>query len=213
MSLHPGAATLPAEQADRAETNHLGMWVFLATEVLFFGGMFLAYALYRHTYPRTFVLGARSMEFWAGTLNTAVLLTSSLFMAIGDRAVHAGRRRLLGVCLAITALLGAVFLGIKFFEYRAKFLDHLVPGPGFRQPAGASDPRLQLFFYLYFAMTGLHAVHMVGGLCALSWLLVLNARGRLSPARPGPVQIVGLYWHFVDCIWVFLYPLFYLPGR
>ena len=204
------AETLSARE-DKSVTNHLGMWVFLATEVLFFGGMFLAYALYRRAYPESFRRGAREMELWAGTLNTAVLLASSLFMAIGDRAVRADRPRLLGLCLAATALLGAVFLGIKGYEYHGKWVRHLVPGAGFNAPAG--DPRTQLFFFLYFAMTGLHAAHMVIGLGAVAWLIFLHISGWLSPDRAGPVAIVGLYWHFVDCIWIFLYPLFYLVGR
>ena len=203
----------PAQaRADRSVTNHLGMWVFLATEVLFFGGMFVAYTLYRHAYPEIFRQGARSMEFWAGTVNTAVLLLSSFFLAVGDRAVLSGRRRLLGFCLAATWLLGAAFLGIKALEYASKFRAGLVPGPSFRAPAGAG-PQIQIFFFLYFAMTGLHAVHMIGGLAAVGWLIALHLRGALTPARAEPVAIVGLYWHFVDCIWVFLYPLFYLPGR
>jgi cytochrome c oxidase subunit 3 len=119
---------------------------------------------------------------------------------------------LLTVCLAVTALLGLLFLGIKAYEYYSKYAEHLVPGARFRA-SGAGGPRLQIFLFLYFAMTGLHAAHMVCGLGALGWLLVLNARGRLSAARVEPVVMVGLYWHFVDCIWVFLYPLFYLAGR
>jgi cytochrome c oxidase subunit 3 len=203
----------PAEaRADRSVTNHLGMWVFLATEVLFFGGMFLAYSLYRHAYPEIFRQGARTMEFWPGTINTAVLLTSSLFMAIADRAVGSERRRLVGFCLGLTWLLGAAFLGIKAFEYAAKVRAGLVPGRSFRSPPG-TGPRLQIFFFLYFAMTGLHAIHMIAGLAAVGWLIVLHRRGELTPLRAEPVAIVGLYWHFVDCIWVFLYPLFYLPGR
>jgi cytochrome c oxidase subunit III len=201
-----------AVESDQSVTDHFGMWTFLATEVLFFGGMFLAYALFRWTYPGIFRRGAQTMEFGLGTINTAVLLTSSLFMAIADRAVRADNRRLLSLCLAATAILGAVFLGIKAYEYHSKFVQHLIPGAGFH-PRGGGDPRLQIFFFLYFAMTGLHAAHMVAGLLAVGWLIRLHARGRLSSAQPEPVAMVGLYWHFVDCIWVFLYPLFYLAGR
>jgi cytochrome c oxidase subunit 3 len=209
-----GATTLSpaAARADRSVTNHLGMWVFLATEVLFFGGMFLAYALYRHAYPDIFRQGAREMEFWPGTINTAVLLTSSLFLAIADRAVTADRRGLTATCLTVTWLLGAAFLGIKAFEYASKFSAGLIPGRSFRSPPG-TGPRLQIFFFLYFAMTGLHAVHMIAGLAAVGWLIFLHRRGELTALRAEPIAIVGLYWHFVDCVWVFLYPLFYLPGR
>jgi len=196
----------------KAVTNQLGMWTFLATEILFFGGLFVVYTLFRLTYPEIFRQGGQSMDFWLGTVNTAVLLTSSLFMALADRAVRANQRALLTRCLALTALLGLVFLGIKAYEYHGKFAEHLVPGPGFRGPPG-SGPRLQIFYFLYFAMTGLHALHMLGGLAAVGWLWRLNAQGRLNSGRTEPVVIVGLYWHFVDCIWVFLYPLFYLAGR
>jgi cytochrome c oxidase subunit 3 len=206
------AASTPALREAKSATDHLGMWTFLTTEILFFGGFFIAYALFRGAYPEAFRQGGRTMDFWLGTLNTAVLLTSSFCMALADRAVRANRRRRLTVCLTLTALLGLVFLGIKAYEYHSKYVEHLIPGPGFHA-AGSQDPRLQIFFFLYFGMTGLHALHMVGGLLAMGWLLRLNARGRLSPARSEPVEIVGLYWHFVDCIWVFLYPLFYLAGR
>ena len=196
----------------RATTNQLGMWVFLTTEILLFGGMFVVYSLYRGVYPAAFRQGGQTMDFWLGTLNTAVLLTSSLFMAVADRAVRANRRRQVTACLLVTILLGLAFLGIKSYEYHAKYAAHLVPGSRFRAGGGRA-PQLQIFLFLYFAMTGLHAVHMIGGLAAVSWLLALNLRGRLSPARAEPVTMVGLYWHFVDCIWVFLYPLFYLVGR
>jgi cytochrome c oxidase subunit 3 len=193
-----------ATESEQAITNRLGLWVFLATEVLFFGGMFLAYALYRHTYPAAFQAGARLMEFGLGTANTAVLLTSSFFMALGARA---GDRRRLRQCLAAAAGLGIVFLVIKAIEYGSKFAAHLVPGPGFAGPHGP----LELFFTLYFAMTGLHAIHMLFGLAAVGWL-GWRCRGD-RPLPVEPVAMVGLYWHFVDCIWVFLYPLFYLAGR
>jgi cytochrome c oxidase subunit 3 len=205
------ASTAGLREAKSA-TDHLGMWTFLTTEILFFGGFFVAYALFRGAYPEAFRQGGRTMDFWLGTLNTAVLLTSSFCMAWADRAAQAGQRRRLTVCLALTALLGAAFLGIKAYEYHKKYAAHLIPGPGFHA-ANGGDPRLQIFFFLYFGMTGLHALHMVGGLLAIGWLLRLNSLGRLSPARTGPVEIVGLYWHFVDCIWVLLYPLFYLAGR
>jgi len=192
------------------ETVDLGMWAFLATEMLFFGSLILAYTLYRVSYPAVFRAGAHEMEFGLGTINTAVLLVSSVCMALADRAVRAGRVKLGTTLLAATALLGTVFLGIKAFEYHAKAVDHLIPGRHFRS-GGA--PQLQLFFSLYFAMTGLHALHMILGLGAVLWLIVRLRRGTLSPTNAEPLAAVGLYWHFVDCIWVVLYPLFYLPGR
>jgi len=207
MTSSSASATSSAREAEQSVTNRLGLWVFLATEVLFFGGMFVAYVIYRHTYPEAFRAGARLMEFGLGTTNTAVLLVSSFFMALGDRAARAGDRRQLRRCLLCVATLGVVFLGIKAVEYHSKFADHLVPGPDF---SGTRGP-LEIFMTLYFAMTGLHALHMLFGLGAISWLLWRNAGGRPVPVEP--VAMVGLYWHFVDCVWIFLYPLFYLPGR
>jgi len=193
----------------RAVANRLGLWGFLSTEVLLFGGMFVAYSIYRHAYPDAFGQGSRHLEFWIGTANTAVLLTSSFFMALGDFFIKSGRVTALRNCLAITWLLGAAFLGLKGYEYHQVFADHLAPGR-FYAPAEALAPQVQLFMSLYFAMTGLHALHMLAGLGAIGWLIGLNHRGRLSAEVTAPVEMVGLYWHFVDCVWVFLYPLLYL---
>lgn len=197
------------DRGEHAVANRLGMWTFLATEILFFGGVFAAYSIYRYSYPEGFAAGSRLLEYWTGTINTAVLLTSSLFMALADLAAKAGSRRALGWGLLATWVLGAVFLGLKFHEYYATGLENHVPGTGF-QYDGPYAPQVQLFMFLYFTMTGLHAVHMLFGLGALSWLLWLNHRGRFTPERHEPIAIVGLYWHFVDCIWIFLYPLLYL---
>lgn len=199
-----------AEQCSTA--NHLGLWTFLATEILFFGGLFVCYTVYRLAYPAAFVDGSHRLNFWIGTVNTGVLLTSSLFMALADRAVKLDRPTALRWCLLATWLLGALFLGLKFYEYAEKYHEHLIPGRDFRVP-GPFAPQIELFIFLYFVMTGLHAVHMLGGLTALAWLLWLNRRRRLSSAHPAPVEMVGLYWHFVDCVWVFLYPLLYLVIR
>lgn len=205
------AAWSEAQQYSGA--NRLGMWTFLATEILFFGGLLVAYAVYRHAYPVAFAEGSRRLEFWIGTINTAVLLTSSLCMALGDLAIKQGRRATLRNCLLGTLGLGTVFLTLKGCEYGLKFHEHLVPGINFQAEAGA-PPQLQLFVYLYFVLTGLHAVHMLAGLGAIGWVLWLNHRGRLSDVEHTPVEMAGLYWHFVDCVWVFLYPLLYLiPSR
>jgi cytochrome c oxidase subunit 3 len=191
----------------RAIANQLGMWTLIATEVLFFGGLFTAYVIYRSSYPTAFAAGSHRLEFWSGTLNTAVLLTSSLCLAVGDVMIKRGRRRALQACLCGTALLGGLFLGIKFFEYYHMYRDQLVPSVDFHADG---PPQMQLFFLLYFIMTGLHAVHMLIGLGALAWLGWLNGRERFSSTDHAPVVMVGLYWHFVDCVWVFLYPLLYL---
>lgn len=202
----------PSPYTDRehhALANHLGMWTFLATEILFFGGMFASYTLYRYSYPEAFALGSEHLKFWIGTVNTGLLLTSSLFVALADLAVKANARRALAWNLIAAWVLGATFLGLKLYEYYETYREGHVPGHGFHFE-GPHAPEVQLFMVHYFAMTGLHAVHMVFGLGAIAWLLWLNHRGRLGPEHDQPVAIVGLYWHFVDCIWIFLYPLLYL---
>lgn len=211
-ALHPPVAAFD-EAEHRSVKNHLGMWAFLATEILFFGGLFSGYTVYRYAYPAAFAEGSHHLDFAVGTVNTAVLLTSSLFMALGDHAIKAGRRGSLRWCLVATWLLGALFVGLKGYEYFEKFSEHLVPGMNFHVES-AHAPHVQLFMFLYFALTGLHAVHMLIGLGVITWLLWLNHRARLTAAEHAPVEMVGLYWHFVDCVWVFLYPLLYLiPHR
>jgi cytochrome c oxidase subunit 3 len=207
--MRPTLAAIEPE-TPHAVTVSLGIWTFLATEILFFGGLFVAYTLYRFNYPGIFEEGAREMELWSGGLNTALLLTSSLLLGIADRAVRVERRGLLRACLWGAALLGVVFLWLKALEYRSHAEHGLIPGPAFRP---GEDPRLQMYFFLYFAMTGLHAVHMIAGVGAIAWLLWQEGSGRIGPERPEPVAVVGIYWGFVDCIWMLLFPLFYLPGR
>jgi cytochrome c oxidase subunit 3 len=190
----------------------LGMWVFLAQEIMFFGGLFAAYIVYRWAYPSSFAVGSRHLDIVLGTVNTAVLLTSSLSMALAVRGTQTGRPRAAAALLIVTMVLGAVFLGIKFDEYHHKFVEHLVPGPNFQ--AGGADPRtLQLFFILYFSMTGLHALHMVIGIGVLGALVVPVWRGRFTPENHNLVEGTGLYWHFVDVVWIFLFPLLYLVNR
>jgi cytochrome c oxidase subunit 3 len=194
------------------EAATLGMWVFLATEVLFFGGLFTAYMLYRIWYPETFGAASRTLDLTLGTVNTIVLITSSLTMALAVHAAAAGKRRKLMMFLGITMVLGAVFLAIKGIEYYQKFEEHHIPGLGFHFE-GAAPERANLFFSLYFAMTGLHALHMIIGLGVMTVMLVMAARGRFSARWHTPIEISGLYWHFVDIIWIFLFPLLYLVDR
>jgi len=207
-----------ANLEQQRETATLGMWVFLLTEVMFFGGMFAGYLIYRVAYPAVFIAGSRRMEFWAGTANTVILLTSSLTMVLGVWAAQVGRRKLLVLFLVLTLLFGIGFLGIKAYEYHHHWLDHNVPGPSFQwldsQGQPAPDAReAQIFFSLYFAMTGFHALHMVIGLGLVSFILYHALRGSYSPAYHTPVENVGLYWHFVDIVWIFLYPLLYLISK
>lgn len=199
------------EQQQQAST--LGMWVFLATEVMFFGGLFLAYVLYRTLYPEAFIASSHHLDVQLGAFNTAVLIGSSLTMAMAVHAAQLGHRRAIVGWIAVTIVLGSVFLGVKAVEYSHKFHEHLIPGVGFQfEPAALYRPA-QIFFSLYFAMTGMHALHMVIGIGLLGTIAVMASRGRFSPEYNTPVEIVGLYWHFVDIVWIFLFPLLYLLGR
>jgi cytochrome c oxidase subunit III len=194
------------------EAATLGMWLFLATEVLFFGGLFAAYMLYRVWYPETWGAASRTLDVTLGATNTFVLITSSLTMALAVHAAATDKRRTLLIFLVLTMVLGAVFLGIKGLEYAHKFEEHHVPGLGFHFE-GTAPERANLFFSLYFAMTGLHAAHMIIGLGLLTVMCWMAARGRFSARWHTPVEISGLYWHFVDIVWIFLFPLLYLVDR
>jgi cytochrome c oxidase subunit III len=198
------------EQQREAAT--LGMWVFLVTEVLFFGVLFATYAVYRAWYPDAFAAASHELHIWLGTINTAVLITSSLTMALAVHAAQTGERRQLLTFLVLTMILGAAFLGIKGYEYYSGFIEHHLPGPGF-QFEREHLQHAQIFFSLYFIMTGLHAVHMIIGLAVMAVMLWLSWRGTISPEYYNPIEISGLYWHFVDIVWIFLFPLLYLIGR
>jgi len=187
----------------------LGMWVFLATEVLFFGGMLTAYTVYRVMDARAFALASHAQNILLGGINTAVLLTSSLTMALAVQAAAGGRRRRSVLLLSLTMALGAAFLAIKTVEYGQKFSEHLVPGVDFRF-AGPDAGAAQIYFILYFLLTGFHALHLTIGIGVLAVLTARAARGRYTPAYHTPVEVTGLYWHFVDIVWIFLYPLIYL---
>jgi cytochrome c oxidase subunit 3 len=210
------AKTVPAHQFDDAEqqreASSIGMWIFLATEVMFFGGMFTGYAMYRTTYPQGFASASNHLDIWLGTINTAVLICSSFTMALAVRSAQISQRKSLLISLFLTLLLGGIFLGIKFTEYYHKFEESLVPGAAFKYEASLARPA-EIFFSFYFAMTGMHALHMVIGIALLAALLVQAWRGRFSAVYNTPVEIVGLYWHFVDIVWIFLFPLLYLLGR
>ena len=202
-----------AHQFDDAEQQRaaasLGMWVFLVTEVLFFGGLFTGYTVYRSLYPAAFEAASRTLDLGIGSINTAVLIGSSLTMALAVHASQTGKRRPLVAYILATMGLGVVFLGLKAVEYAHKFSEHHVPGPRFAFE-GADPMHAQLFFSFYFAMTGMHALHMVIGLGLMTWLVLAARSGRFGPEYHNPVVVAGLYWHFVDIVWIFLYPLLYL---
>jgi cytochrome c oxidase subunit 3 len=193
------------------EASTFGMWVFLVTEIMFFGGMFMAYIVYRMLYPEAWVLGSNHLDVPLGALNTGVLICSSLTMALAVRSAQIGSRKGQIVNLILTILLGSVFLIVKYFEYAEKFEHHLVPGRHFDMtlPQAAQQ---QLFFSIYFMLTGIHAAHMIVGIVLMAVILVMAMRNRFSASYYTPVEVSGLYWHFVDIVWIFLFPLLYLLG-
>lgn len=209
----------PEQQRDAAS---LGMWVFLGTEVMFFGGLFCAYLVYRLKFFGDFGAASKTLDVGLGATNTAVLICSSLTVVLSVWAAQTGRRRMLVGNLVLTLVLGLTFLGIKGIEYREKFEKHHVPGVSFsfeNQPIPghpgqyANPEHAQIFFALYFIMTGLHALHMIVGIGIFLWLLTMAWKGRFTPEYNTPVEIGGLYWHFVDIIWIYLFPLLYLIDR
>ena len=177
----------------------LGIWAFLATELLLFGGLFTVYTVFRISYPDLFHLQHLKLNRLLGALNTFLLLTSSLSMAVGIAAIRQGRQRILKIALSVTLALAAGFLCIKYFEWSEDFSRGLFPDSN-------------LFFGLYFMMTGLHGVHVFFGMVVMVWLLIRTRRGEFSSDYNSPVEVTGLYWHFVDLVWIYLFPLLYLIG-
>lgn len=200
------------------EVAQFGMWVFLVTEVMFFGGLFTAYIIYRSRFPTAFMAASHTLDWKLGAFNTAVLILSSLTMALAIWAAQVNKQKLIVVFLIATMVLGLAFLGVKTVEYKDKFTHHHVPGPHFQwhEHADPNDPdfadHVQIFFSLYFIMTGLHAIHMICGIGVLGALVVYARKGRYEPAYYNPLECTGLYWHFVDIVWIFLFPLLYLLG-
>jgi cytochrome c oxidase subunit 3 len=203
------------------EASILGMWIFLVTEIMFFGGLFMAYIVYRTTYPLAWEESSQELNVILGGVNTAVLICSSLTMVLAVRSAQIGSRKGQIVNLVLTILFGTTFLVIKYFEYKAKFEHGLVPGPNWDPHQLLADGRLvpralpfgsQIFFSLYFIMTGIHALHMVVGIGLMLVMLTFAWKGRFTPDYYGPIEVSGLYWHFVDIVWIFLFPLLYLLG-
>ena len=215
------------------EAGTLGMWVFLVTEIMFFGGMFLAYTLYRYKYPEAFAAASNHLDIRLGAINTVVLIVSSFTMAMAVFSTQIGKRRASIIYLIVTMVLGLGFLGIKAVEYKTKYDDRLIPGeliPGhpfspevakhgdtdkkkLHLPEGVQVNHVQMFYWIYFAMTGMHALHMIIGEGIMTVILIMAWRRKFSPEYHAPVEITGLYWHFVDIVWIFLFPLLYLLGR
>ena len=217
-----------ANLQQQRETSTFGMWLFLLTEIMFFGGLFTAYLIYRNWYYPAFVAGSHQLRIWAGTLNTAVLICSSFTMAMGVHAAEIRKRKELIGWLLSTIILGSVFLGIKAYEWHDEWVHQHVPGLNFSisefvhvDPRYPEDKPLapdmaektQVYFSLYFAMTGMHALHMVVGVSILLILLARAWAGAYTQGHMTTVENFGLYWHFVDIVWIFLFPLLYLISR
>jgi len=205
------------------EAGTLGMWIFLVTEIMFFSGMFFAYTLYRYKFPLEFASASNHLSLKLGAINTVVLIVSSFTMAFAVYNAQVGRQRRLVISLILTIILGLTFLGIKAVEYHDKYKDNLIPGqliPGHKySPAtihllpGASPQYTEMFYWIYFAMTGMHALHMVIGVGLLSVILFYSIRGRYDPEYHNPVEVSGLYWHFVDVVWVVVLSVVYILPR
>ncbi|MEJ2077381.1 MAG: cytochrome c oxidase subunit 3 family protein [Acidobacteriota bacterium] len=212
-SNHSGVVAHQFDDAvQQRETANLGMWAFLITEVMMFGGLFASYGYYRWKFHDAFVEGSNHLDYLLGATNTGVLICSSFTMALAVQAAQAGKRKSTIVFLLLTMVLGLAFLGIKAVEYTEKYEHHLIPGHGF-QVASAHPNLVELFFAFYFTMTGLHALHMIIGLVVLSILVSMAWRNRFSTDYYSPVENAGIYWHFVDIVWIFLFPFLYLIGR
>lgn len=200
-----------ASADDEFEAAKQGMWIFLVTEVLMFGGLFVAYGIFRGLYPEMFHEAHQFLAVKMGAINTVVLITSSLTMALAVSSTQRGRRDQAILYLAFTFILACCFLVVKYFEYSHKFHEGLLPGVFFHNEE-LKNPKTPLFFSIYFMMTGLHGIHVMIGMAIIAWLIKRTIRGDFSPYYYTPVELVGFYWHFVDLVWIYLFPLLYLVG-
>lgn len=201
-----------ATLAQQRETAQLGMWGFIATETLFFGALIFTYFIYRNAYPHEFAAAGKDAVLWCGSVNIGLLLTSSLTMVLAIDAAAEGHRRSLVFWLCATAFLGIAFICVKGFEWYLDYQDHVVPAVNFVLKPG-EGPASELFWVFYFIATPLHALHLTIGIVLVFYMLSRVRRGELTPAYYAPLEVVGLYWSFVDTVWVFLYPAIYLVGR
>jgi len=219
-------------EEQQREAGTFGMWLFLLTEIMFFGGLFFAYLLYRNWYNPAFVAASNQLSIKLGAINTVFLISSGFFMALGVWAAEVRKKKQLIVYLVLTTVFGCAFLGVKYFEYKEKWEKHHIPGAHFNISEFVNPPidaktgkpseqplppdmaqKTQVFFSLYFAMTGMHALHMIIGIVLLFWLTWRAYNGEFSSGYVAPIENFGLYWHFVDIVWIFLFPLLYLINR
>lgn len=193
------------------ETSKEGMWVFMVTEVLMVGALFVGYLIFRSLYPEAFHEAHKLLNVKMGAINTVVLITSSVTMVLGVTAAQRGQVQRCLAMLGSTVVLGFCFLVVKYFEYSHKFHEGILPGGNFTYPA-LTVPKAPLFFSFYFMMTGVHAFHVVVGMCLIVWIMTRVKKGEITPSFYTPVELVGFYWHFVDLVWIYLFPLLYLLG-
>lgn len=207
----PGLAHHFESYEQQKETSFLGMWIFLAQEVMFFGGLFATYLVYRTLYPHAFIVGSQQLDWRLGAFNTVVLLLSSFTMVVAVAGAQRGNNKMLVRGIYGTMFFGLAFLAIKwFFEYTVKYEHHLVPG--LANFHWIESPKEEIFFSLYFVMTGMHALHMVVGIGIMCFMIRPALRGKWTPNNYNFVEGFGLYWHFVDIVWIFLFPFLYLIG-
>ncbi len=200
-----------SDVTQQAESAKLGMWVFLLTEILLFGGLFAAYSIFRSWNPEMFYNAHKYLDVTLGSINTAVLITSSVTMALAVRSMQLGKKQQTLALLWSTLILASVFLVIKYFEYSHKF--HLGQLPGkYYTFVGVEGNNPHIFFSIYFIMTGLHGFHVMGGMIVIIWMIIKTSRNKFSPEYYTPLELTGLYWHLVDLIWIYLFPLLYLIG-
>jgi len=202
------------DMEQQRECVTLGMWSFLATEIMMFGGLFFVYTLYRHFHFAAYKAGSHHLDWKMGTLNTFVLLASSLTMALAVHAAQVREKKKMINFLLATMALGVAFLVIKGFEWTKDWNDGLIPALQWHPqvPAGVDPNNMMMFFIIYFSMTGLHAIHMIIGLAIVGWMTYLGTKDFFTEGNDQPIELIGLYWHFVDIVWVFLFPLLYLIG-
>ncbi len=194
------------------ESNRMGVWLFLVTEILFFGGLFCAFAVFRTWYLPGFVEAHHHLDKIMGAINTVVLITSSLTMALAVRGAQTAKKGATTALLALTILCALIFLVVKYFEYSHKFHEGLLPGAAFHAEGFHHAKQASIFFAVYFMMTGVHGLHVVIGIGLITWILIRNHKGHFSGRYYSPVENVGLYWHLVDLVWIYLFPLLYLVG-
>ena len=198
-----------AEMEQQMDASKIGMWLFLVTEILLFGGLFVGYGIMQALHPEAWVAAHHHLDRNLGALNTIVLLVSSFTMVMAVHSAKHGHRKALNIYLILTLICAAAFLGVKYIEYSHKIHEGLLPGKYYFHKGDAVNGQF-MFFSFYFMMTGLHGLHILGGMGAIAWVLRRSIRGDFGPGYYTPVDLVGLYWHLVDLIWIYLFPLLYL---